>query len=215
GADLPAQQIGPVSVFTLLRQARLDLFDFEVDVGKPSNPHESTVRDFMMTATNEPARSFRQKKHTDAEDQRWSDGQTKHPSPAFNAGKSVIGQIRNDDADGDGELKERYNPAPRMRRCNFGKIDWHVCRGETNCRTENDAAGDQNRRRWRHCAGKRADAKDCCSHEEDSSPAETIGGFSTDDRANGRSQQNATDNDFLGCSREDKFAFDKNERAGD
>ena len=113
--------------FTLLRQARLDLFDFEVDVGNASNAHENAVRDFMMTATNEPARSFRQKKHPDAEDQRWSNGQTKHPSPAFNTGKSVISQIRNDDADGDGELKERYNPAPRMRRCNFGEINWNVC----------------------------------------------------------------------------------------
>jgi hypothetical protein len=76
------------------------------------------------------------------------------------------------------------------------------------------------RRGWRSesrvmARGKRADTKDCRSHKQDPLPAETIAGFSTDDRANGRSQQNATDNDFLGCSREAKFAFDKDERTGD
>ena len=57
-----------MSAFSLLRQARLDLVDFEVDIGKLSDAHEDAVRDFMMTATNEPARSFRQKKHAGAED---------------------------------------------------------------------------------------------------------------------------------------------------
>ena len=62
------QQIGPVSAFSLLRQARLDLFDLDVDIGKVSDTHENMVRDFMLTATNEPPRSFRQKKHAGAED---------------------------------------------------------------------------------------------------------------------------------------------------
>src|SRR5206468_255388 len=81
--------------------------------------------------------------------------------------------------------------------------------------TKNDTACDQNRGGWRHGAGQRTEAKDCRSNKQDPSPAKTIGGFSTDDRANGRSQQNTTDNNFFGCSREAKFAFDKNERAGD
>jgi hypothetical protein len=38
-------------------------------------------------------------------------------------------------------------------------------------------------------------------HKQNPSSAKEIGGFATDDRANGRSQQNATDNDFLGFSR--------------
>src|SRR5258708_5890018 len=114
------KQIRPVSAFSLLRQARVDLFDLDVGVGKPSDAHENAARDFMMTSTNEPARSFRQKKHARAEDQRRCDGQAEHPSPALDAGKRVIGEIRNDDADGDSELKKRYNPATRVRRRDFG-----------------------------------------------------------------------------------------------
>src|SRR5439155_2778738 len=111
----------------LLREARLDLFDLDVDIGKLANAYKHAVRDFMLTASNKPARSFRQEKHAGAEDQRRSDGQAEHPSPAFNSGKSVIGQIRDDDADRDGELKERYDPAARLRRRNFGQINWNVC----------------------------------------------------------------------------------------
>jgi hypothetical protein len=124
---LPTQQIGPVSTFSLLPQARLDLFDFDVDIGQLSDAHENPLRDLVMTTTNEPARSFRQKRHADTEDQRWSDSQTKHPSPAPNAGKSVIGQIRDHDANGDGKLKKRYHPATRVRRRDFGEIDGNVC----------------------------------------------------------------------------------------
>jgi hypothetical protein len=111
-----------VSAFSLLCQARLDFFDLGGDIGKlaVADAHENSMRDLMVTATNKPARSFRQKKHAGPEDQCRSDGQAEHPSPAFNSSKSVIGQIRNDDAEGDGELKERYHPAPRMRRRNLG-----------------------------------------------------------------------------------------------
>src|SRR5205823_8473861 len=118
-SDLPMQQIGPVSAFSLLRQACLDLFDLDVDVGVPSDPQENPMRNLMMTATNKPPWSFRQKKHPGAEDQRRSNGQAKHPSPTLHACKSVVGQIGNDDADGDGELKKRYNPATRVRRRDF------------------------------------------------------------------------------------------------
>jgi hypothetical protein len=52
----------------LLHQARLDLFDLDVDIDKRSDAHENTVGGFMLTATNEPPRSFRQKKHAGAED---------------------------------------------------------------------------------------------------------------------------------------------------
>jgi hypothetical protein len=62
------KQIRPVSTFSLLRQACLDFFDLDVGVGKHSDAQENPMRDFMMTATNEPARRFRQKKHARAED---------------------------------------------------------------------------------------------------------------------------------------------------
>jgi len=65
---MPAQQIGLVPAFSLLRQARLDLFDLDVDVGKLTDADENALRNFVMTATNEPARSFWQKKHSRAED---------------------------------------------------------------------------------------------------------------------------------------------------
>jgi hypothetical protein len=42
---LPAQQIGPVSAFSLLRQARLDFFDLDVDVGKVADTDGNAVRD--------------------------------------------------------------------------------------------------------------------------------------------------------------------------
>jgi hypothetical protein len=87
------KQIRPVCTFSLLRQACLDFFDLDVGVGKLSDAQENPMRDFMMTSTNEPARSFRQKKHARAEDQRRCDGQAEHPSPALNTGKRVIGQI--------------------------------------------------------------------------------------------------------------------------
>ena len=80
----------------------------------------------MVTTADEPPRSFRQKKHAAAENERWNNSQAEHPSPALNTGKSVIGQIRNHDADGDGELKKRYNPAARVRRRNFGEINGNV-----------------------------------------------------------------------------------------
>jgi hypothetical protein len=97
----------------LLRQARLDLFDLDIDIRKLADPHENAARDFMMAATNEPARRFRQEKHARAEYQRRNNGQTEHPAPTFNTRERVIGQIRNDDADSDSELKERDDPAPR------------------------------------------------------------------------------------------------------
>src|SRR5437867_11814139 len=119
--------MNPASAFSLLREARLDLFHLDIDIGKLANAHEHAVRDFMLTASNKPARRFRQEKHTGAEDQRRNDGQTEHPSPAFNTGESVIGHIRDDDADCNGELKERYDPAARLRRRNFREINWNVC----------------------------------------------------------------------------------------
>ena len=109
-----------MSALSLLRQARLDLFDLGVDIAKLTDANENAVRDVMMPATNEPTRSFRQKKHAGSEDERRSDGETEHPSPTFDARKSVIGQICNDDANGNSELKKRYDPAPRVRRRNFG-----------------------------------------------------------------------------------------------
>jgi hypothetical protein len=105
------QQIGPVSAFSLLCQARLDLFDLDADIGKLADAHENAMRDLMMTATNEPARSLRQKKHSRAEDERRCDRQAEHPSPALNAGKSVICQIRKDDADGDRRVERAIQPS--------------------------------------------------------------------------------------------------------
>src|SRR5437773_7488416 len=121
------KQIRPVSAFSLLRQARLDLFDLDVDIRQLSDAHENATCDLMMTATDEPARSFRQKNHADSEDQRRCDGQAEHPSPALDAGKRVIGQICNDDTYGDSKLKKRYNPATRMRRRDLGQIDRNIC----------------------------------------------------------------------------------------
>ena len=85
------------------------------------------MRNFMLTATNQPAWSFWQKKHAGAKNERGNDSEAEHPSPALDTSKSVIGQIRNHDADGNGELKERYDPAAHMRRRNFRQIDWDIC----------------------------------------------------------------------------------------
>src|SRR5262249_37915654 len=123
---MPTEQICPTSTFSLLLQAQLDLFDFDVYVRQLADPHQNAVRNFMVTTADEPAWSFRQKKHADPENERRNHSQTEHPSPALNTGKSVIGQIRNHDADGDWELKKRYNPAARVRRRNFGEINGNV-----------------------------------------------------------------------------------------
>ena len=55
-------------------------------------------------------------------------------------------------------------------------------------------------------SGECADIEDRRRHKQNSSSGEEISGFSTDDRANGRSQQNATDGKGLDAGIEARVA---------
>ena len=177
-------------------QRRLDRREPRVEVVLRAESDEVVAGVVGTADLDQPARQLKSAQDGEREENTGDRGDGKHGAPAVRAGKRLVDEISDKDADRDRELIGRdESPALRGRR-ELRRIERGRDRGDANAEAGHQPAATRGPARSAPTLDHRADDEEPGRGEERALAAEMVGDIAAGERSEHRSQSNPTGHDF-------------------
>jgi hypothetical protein len=160
-------------------------------------------------------RRFDRGQNGDCEQSAGGRGDRKHRSPSFGAGKRLVHEISEKDADRDRQLIGRNESPPLRGRREFGRVERGRDGGDANAEAGDEPAKNENRNVRRRRLDRRADDEQRRGGEERALAAEMVGDIAAAERSEHGPERYPAGHDLKRGRADRKRLLDANERARD